>query len=111
MQDIITEINRLINTLNAPALAFNNIAEENGFPMIPVIQNLDPARPALTKNSESNEVLSNLHALLKSAGQTAAAYQQTLSLEPRDRALINEAKHKYEQVRDGLVLELEKINQ
>ena len=111
MQDIITEINRLINTLNAPALAFNNIAEENGFPMIPVIQNLNPEKLAHTTNSESNAVVSNLHALLKSAGQTAAVYQQALSLEPRDRALIDEAKKNYEVVRDSLVLELEKINQ
>lgn len=111
MQDIINEINRLINTLNAPAFAFNNIAEENGFPMIPVIQNLDPEKLALQEDSARNAVLSDLHAMLKSAGQTAAAYQQTLSLEPRDRTLINEAKQKYEQVRDSLVAELEKINQ
>lgn len=110
MQDFIIEINRLINTLNAPALAFNNIAEENGFPMIPVIQNLDPEKLALIENSKRNEVVSNLHAQLKSAGKVAAAYQQTLSLEPRDRVLINEAKQKYEQVRDSLVLELENIS-
>jgi hypothetical protein len=108
MQDITVEINRLINTLNAPALAFNNIAEENGFPMIPVIQNLDPEK--LARNSASNETLSDLHIQLKTAGSIAAAYQQALSLEPRDRALINQAKKNYEEVRDNLVLQVEKIN-
>ena len=110
MQDIVTEINRLINALNAPALAFNNIAEENGFPMIPVIQNLDPQKLVLKQTAAANEVISDLYAQLKSAGSLASVYQQALSLEPRDREFIKEAKQNYEEMRDLLVLKLQKIN-
>ena len=110
MQDITTEINRLINALNTPARAFNDIAQENGFPMIPVIQNLDPEKSAQIQRSENREKLTDLLSLLKSAGNTASIYRQALSQEPRDRTLINEEKQNYEEVRDYLVIEVEKIN-
>ena len=107
MQNITQEINRLINVLNAPAFAFNDVAAENGFPLIPVIQNLDLSKPG----SENSTVLSGLHTSLKSAGNIAAIYQQSLAKEPRDRALINEAKLNYEQARDSLVITLKRINE
>lgn len=107
MKNITQEINRLINALNAPALAFNDVAAENGFPLIPVIRNLDPSKPG----SENSTVLTELYNSLRSAGNIASAYQQALAKEPRDRALINEAKLNYEQARDGLVITLERIGE
>lgn len=110
MKDITLAINNLINALNTPALAFNEVAIENNFPLVPVIQNLDAEKLDLTNKFENNEIANNLYALLKSAGGIASAYQQALSQQPRDRELINEAKLNYETVRDNLVKELEKIN-
>lgn len=110
MKDITVEINRLINALNAPALAFNEVATENNFPLIPVIQNLDAEKLDLANKPEHNEIANTLYASLKSAGGIASAYQQALSQQPRDRDLVNAAKLNYETVRDSLVKELEKIN-
>jgi len=110
MQDNSPEINRLINALNIPALAFNEIAAENNFPLIPVIQNLNAEKLALSNKPEIKDTVANLYTLLKLAGTIASAYQQALAKQPRDRDLINETKLNYEQVRDNLVQVLEQIN-
>jgi len=111
MEEIAKEINRLINTLNAPALAFNEIATENGFPLIPVIENLNPLKLERIEDSEDDITLPRLYMLLMSAANIASLYQQALSKVPRDRALVDETKLNYEQARDNLVAEFEKANQ
>jgi len=110
MKDNILEINRLINALNIPAFAFNEIAAENNFPLVPIIQNLNTEKLELNSKQENGDAVSNLYALLKSAGAIASTYQQTLAKQPRDRDQINEAKLNYEQVRDNLVLVVEQMN-
>lgn len=110
MKDIITEINRIISALNTPALAFNEVAAENSFPLIPVIELLDREKPELPEGTEKDSILADLYIWAKAAAAMASVYQQALAKQPRDREVINATKQGYEEARDDLVLRMEKIN-
>jgi len=106
MRDVLEAINRIINALNTPAHAFNEVAATNHFPPVPVIPLVDVEKCVLITDADRKDAFYALYDELKSAALLASAYQQELAKDPRDRDQINIAKRNYEAARNQLIQRL-----
>lgn len=109
MRDVLEAINRIINALNTPAHAFNEVAVTNNFPLVPVIPLVDVEKCILITDADQKDAFYELYEELKSAAQLASAFQQALAQDPRDRDQINTAKRDYEEARNILLKKIEAL--
>jgi hypothetical protein len=109
MRDVLEAINRIINALNTPAHAFNEVAATNNFPLVPVIPMVDVEKCVLITDADRKDAFYVLYDELKEAALLASAYQQELAKDPRDREQINIAKRNYEGARNQLIKRMEEV--
>jgi hypothetical protein len=110
MRDVLEAINRIINALNAPAHAFNEVAVTNNFPLVPVIPVVDVEKCVLITDADKKDAFYLVYDELKAAALLASAYQQELAKDPRDRDKINIAKRNYEEARNLLIERLAEVS-
>jgi hypothetical protein len=110
MRDVLEAINRIINALNTPAHAFNEVAVTNNFPLVPVIPVVDVEKCVLITDADKKDAFYLVFDELKAAALLASAYQQELAKDPRDRDQINIAKRNYEEVRNLLIERLAEVS-